>query len=312
MLFRYIVLIGVLSLMPGVIIGADSVTSHSNLPDSEGLAAALQRAAAVQGSPFHLQVNCTDQKGIRSLELYSSGTAIWNRRSQLKLPAAARTDLLNTLINQGFAQFEDSYGGRERPAKAAAATRISCRILIEIEDLQKSSVHKAGGEQSTMLTSLAGDLLDQGERYAHNGVTPGDLHNAIDMLSNGQLAPETLRLRFVDLPRRDNTNPGSILLLSGGEMSHQAYSPGKAIAGQKAKPIEPGQFHRLTSALQAAQITSLPGNLWSDDQLEFEIEILTHKKVVLARQFTRLDPKAPKPAQQRFDTLLSILRELGR
>ena len=312
MQIRNLVFLCIISVLSAVIAADETETTHGNPPDSDALAAALQRGSEMPESPFQLQVNCTDQKGIRSFDLFAGGATIWNGRSQIMLPAAARTALLKTLIDQGFPKFETRYGGRERPARTAAAARISCRVWIRIEKLQKSSVQQAGGEQSTQLTNLAADLLDQVEQFAQDSVTPSDLQDALDKLSDGRLAPQVLRLRFVDLPDRNDNKSGSILRLHGGKVSRQAYSPGRAIAEQLWEPLEQEQYLKLLTALQAAQPASLPGNLWSEDQLEIEIQVLAHKKVVLARPFTRLDSTAQGPAQQRFDTLLLELRELNQ
>jgi len=300
------------SFLSAVITTSEAGAYHGNPPASEELAAALQRSSEIPETPFQLQVNCTDQKGIRSFDLFAGGVTIWNRRSQVMLPAATRSALLKTLIDQNFPKFETRYGGRERPAKEAAAARISCRVWIRIEELQKSSVQQAGGEQSTQLTKLAADLLDQVEQFAQNGVTPADLQDALDKLSDGQLAPQVLRLRFVDLPDKDSNKSGSILRLRGGKVSRQAYSPGHVIEEQVWVPLEQPQYRTLVTALQTAQPESLPGNLWSEDQLEFEVQVLAHKKVVLVRPFTRLDPTGQGPEQQRFDTLLLELRKLSQ
>ena len=312
MQIRNLIFLCIFSFLSAVITTDEAEAYHGNSSTSEELAAALQRGAEAPESPFQLQVNCTDQKGIRSFKLFAGGVTIWSGRSQIMLPAAARSALLQTLIDQGFPEFETRYGGRERPTKTAAAARVSCRVWIRIEELQKSSVQQAGGEQSTPITKLAADLLDQVEQFAQGGVTPDDLQDALDKLSEGQLAPQVLRLRFVALPDKNDNKPGSILRLRGGNVSSQAYSPGQVIAEQIWEPLEQAQYQKLITALQAAQPASLPGNLWSDDQLEFEIQVLKHKKVVLARPFTRLDATRQGPAQQRFDTLLLVLRELNQ
>jgi len=299
------------SFLSVVVTTSEADAYHGNPPASEELAAALQRISEMPETPFQLQVNCTDQKGIRSFDLFAGGITIWNRRSQVMLPTATRSTLLKTLIDQDFSKFKTRYGGRERPAREAAAARISCRVWIRVEGLQKSSVQQAGGEQSTQLTKLAADLLDQVEQFAQNGVTPADLQDALDKLSDGQLAPQVLRLRFVDLPDKGSNKSGSILRLHGGKVSRQAYSPGHVIEEQVWVPLKQPQYRTLVTALQTAQPASLPGNLWSEDQLEFEIQVLGHKKVVLARPFTRLDSTEQGPAQQRFDILLLVLRELN-
>ena len=312
MQIRNLFLLCAVAILSAVITTSETAAYDGKPPASEDLAAALQRGSDMPESPFQLQVNCTDQKGIRSFDLFAGGATIWNGRSQIMLPTAARSALLKTLIEQEFARFETRYGGRERPAKTAVAARISCRVWVRIEEFQKSSVQQAGGEQSTQLTKLAADLLDQVEQFAQNGVTPADLQGALDKLSDGQLAPQVLRLRFVDLPGKDNNKSGSILHLHGGKVSRQAYSPGHVIEEQVWVPLEQSQYQTLVTALQTAQPASLPGNLWSEDQLELEIRVLAHKKVVLARPFARLDPAGQGPAQQRFDTLLAELRRLSQ
>lgn len=290
---------------------ADEDTVAPAMADPEELDAAFQRGLEVPGSPFQLQVNCTDQKGIRSLELFAGGATIWNLRSQVMLTVEARAALLETLISHGFSKFEALYGGNGRPEKTGAAARISCRIQVEIEGLQKRSAQQAGGEQSAAFLGLASSMLDQVEQYERNAVTPTNLLDALEKLNNGQLAPQVLRLRFVDMSGSGSNTTGSILRVRGGEISRQAYSPGRSIASQAWNPLDTGQYQNLVATLQATQLESLPGNLWSDDQLEFEIQVLGYKKVVIARSFSRLDSTAKEPTQQRFDTLTRILRDLG-
>lgn len=280
--------------------------------DATRLNVVLQRASEMPESPYHLQVNCTDQKGIRSLELFPGGATIWNRRSQIMLPASARSDLLETLADRNFAGFESRYGGREQPAKSAAPARVTCRIRIEIQNLEKSSVQMAGGEQSAQLLKLAAELLDQAEPYVDSAVTPVDLQDALDKLGNGQLAPQVLSLRFMELPPRDSSNPGFILRLSGGRLSHQAYSPGQPPAALAVKPLGQDQFVQLISAMRTEQLASLPTNLWSESQMELEVQVLAHKKVVLARRFSRLESAKKDPAKQHFEKFIFELRELAQ
>ncbi len=124
-------------------------------------------------SPYFLQVNCTDQKGIRSFELFPVAPRSGNRRSQIMLPPSARSNLLETLADRNFTGFESRYGGREQPAKSAAPARVTCRIRIEIQNLEKSSVQMTGGEQSAQLLNLAAELLDHAEQYHRERRDPG-------------------------------------------------------------------------------------------------------------------------------------------
>lgn len=280
--------------------------------DSDRLRITLQQASETAESPFHLEVNCTDQKGIRSLELFPGGAAVWNRRSQIMLPSAARSTLLTTLVERGFPGFENNYGGQQQPAKSAAAARVTCRIRIEIQNIVKSSLQMAGGEQSAAFLNLAAELLDQAEQFIDSAVTPVDLPDALDKLYEGQLAPQVLRLRFMESPAKGDNNPGYILRLAGGDLSHQVYAPGKPVNRSVVKPLEHAQFMRLIAVMREEQFTSLPVNLWSNEPLELEVQVLAHKKVVLARRFSRLETARQEPQQQRFNKLLRVLRELAQ
>lgn len=290
---------------------AESDISPTPPVDAEQLDSTLKRASSDPGVPFQLQVNCIDQKGIRSMKLFAGGAAIWNRRTQIMLPAKTRSALLETLISHRFSSFEARYGGSERPGKTGAAARMTCRIHVEIEGLKKSSVQQAGGEQSAPLSGLATSLLDQVEEHAVSGITPDSLQDALEKLNSGQLAPQVLQMRFVDLSEKDGRTTGSILQISGGEISHQAYSPGNSVTSPEWSPINPDQYQRLLAQLQSVQLEILPGNLWSQDQLDFEIQVLGHKKLVIAKPFKRLDPGAEKAAQQRFNSLVRFLRTLS-
>ncbi len=310
MCFRRLFIICVFLLLCGSVAAEEIDESDQQAATPEELLAALRQAVKKPADPFHLQVNCNDQKGSRSFNLFPGGVTIWNGRSQVTVPVSARTALLNTLLEQGFPEFAAIYGGQKSPGKGGA--RITCRIGLEIEAWQKSSEQRSGGEQSAQMTGLAAALLDQVEPFAEKGVAPVSLQDGLDKLAGGQLAPQSLRLRFVDLPTRSYVQPGSVLRLRGGKVSRQTYSPGRAVGQQNWEPLQQEQFQALIAALQAAQFESLPGNLWSEDQLELEVQVLAFKKTILARPFTRLDRAALEPEQQRFELLLPVLRDLGR
>lgn len=279
--------------------------------DPARLEIVLQEASETAGSPYFLQVNCTDTKGIRSLELFPGGAAIWNRRSQITLPPSAQSLLLTTLVEQGFPALEESYGGQQQPGKSAAPVKIACRIHIEIQQMEKSTVQLAGGEQSATLLNLAAGLLDQAEEFVDSAVTPVSLQDALDKLHDGILSPKVFRLRFLELPVKGGEEPGTILRLAGGDLSIQAYSPGKLMAEPIVKTLGDSQIMRLITVMRSEELSSLPVNLWSDVTLELEVEVMKHKKVLLARRFSRLEDVTDERAQQRFEKLMLAIRELA-
>ena len=172
------------------------MASDDDVSAPNRLATSLQHALEIPETPYHLQVNCTDNKGNRSFELFSGGVTVWNRRSQIILPETTRSKLLTTLIERDFTGFDEIYGGQERPEKSAAPARISCRVWLEIENLEKSSVQMAGGDQSAKLSDLAAELLDQVEEHTDIAVTPKDLEDALIKLADKQLAPQTTAASF--------------------------------------------------------------------------------------------------------------------
>lgn len=289
-----------------------ALAEETSVPANDPLTIVLRQSLETPEIPYFLQVNCTDQKGIRSMSLFPGGAAIWNGRSQIILPPSARSDLLEALVDWGFSGFEDSYGGHERPEKSAAPARINCQIRIEIQRLEKSSVHMAGGKQSSQFLGLATALLDKAGQYKDSAITPVDMRDALNMLDTGQLLPQMLRLRFMQLPEKNSTEAGFILRISGKQLSRQVYSPGHQHSGPVAEPLNQDQFSRLISSMRTEQFDSFPTNLWSDELVEIEVEILAHKKVVLARRFMRMESAGEAPVQQRFENLLVVLRELAR
>lgn len=282
---------------------------------------ALQDAAAATDYPVYMRVNCTNESGIRSFEMFPDGVAIWNQRSQILLPQKARTSLIKTLLEQDFPAFDSIYGGGPVPVKTSAPVRISCRVYIDAGGSSKESVHQVGAETHSRLVLLANDLLDQVNKYSQNAVTPRDLNDALEKLSNGTLALQTLGLRFVDLPAQPREHPGTVLRIQGGRLSRQAYAPGQAGAEPVFEAFDHQQFEKLVEILGQIRFDELPGNMWYENYVEIELEVLAHRKVILARNFTRLKPNESQSIesgptqlrheQQRLDHLLTVLRNLG-
>ena len=290
----------------------DSSASGGSNPAGAHLAAdfraAIERGYENPGTAYRLRTNCTDDKGIRAFELYPDGVAIWNRRTQLQVPESVRTGLLHLLLTGRFYELEPSYGGKKRLEEPHAGFRVSCQVWLEIGGMQKHSVQQADGEQSAQLKGLAAALLDRVEPLVKDGLSAENLQDGLEKLGRGELAPQTLRLRYIELPPKNAAATGFILRISDGSASRQAYYPGRQSGPQLTAPLRPCGLTRLSAAIQAAGMDSLPSNLWSDSQIELEVELLGHKKAVLARPFTRLNAQDMGVEQQKLDRLITFLR----
>lgn len=284
--------------------------ARSEVPEPSAVARAIAAAREAGPGPFGLRVDSTGAAGHRSLELFPSGVAIWNGRAQLRLAPALRGALLEALLAGGFASLEPSYGGRPGAPPERAALRVVRRVVLEIGGLSASSVQLAEGEQSPKLEGLAEALLDLVAPLAKDGITADDLGDGLAKLATGVLAPETFTLRFVELPPRASEAAGSILRLGQGTATFQSYAPGREIGEPVSHELSDKQLAAVVAALRAAELPTLPVNLWSEAHLELELAVLEHRQSLVARPFSRLSPEALGEAQQRFEKLVAALQEL--
>jgi hypothetical protein len=297
-----------LALVAGSAVEGRAVAVQEPAVEPAVLSAALERAVESGAPAYHLRVDCPGASGVRSLELFPSGVAIWDLETQVVLPVEPRLGLLQQLRESGFVDLRPQYGGRQTAGVGAGegAVRVICRIDLEIEGLRRSAVQLAEGEQSAELLRLANALLDRVAPLGGAGVRPGDLAQGVGMLARGELRPPGFELRFFELAA--DRASGSILRVTGDELSVQPYAPGREVGAATAIELGGERFGELARALVDSGFWDLPVNLWSDDQIEIEVRVLDHRRTVYARTFSRLSPDALGEAQQRFDRLVEHLR----
>jgi hypothetical protein len=272
------------------------------------MAAALEAADGQDPPPYHLIVHRTDDAGQRSLELFPSGVAIWDHRVQITVPPAVRASLLEILRERKFAGLAPSYGGKRTPEAKEAALRVSCRVALELDGLEKSSVQLADGEQSAELAALADALLDRVEPLAAKGVAAEDLDDGLRKLAESKLAAEAFHLRFVRLPKEGD---GEIFSMRDGLESRKAYAPGRHIGDESVSEITSERLAAVVEALLDADVASLPVNLWSDEHVEVEVGVLGHRTTVIGRDFGRLASEKDSDAGKRFAALVAFLGGAG-
>jgi len=274
--------------------------------DTGELAAALEAASSAKSPRYHLIVHRTDEAGQRSFEVFPSGVAIWNHRAQIALPPTVRASLLEILRERQFAHMAPSYGGKRTPEVREAALRVSCRVALEFDGVEKSSVQLADGEQSAELAALADALLDRLEPLAAKGETADDLDDGLRKLAGGDLAAEVFRLRFVRLPEDGD---GEILSMRDGLESRKAYSPGRRIGDETVSELNSDRLTAVVKVLLEADVASLPVNLWSAEHVELEVAVFGHRTVVIGRDFSRLASDKESDAGKRFARLVAFFRE---
>lgn len=284
------------------------IMQSSSAPAMAGdsLSAALADARADDTIPFDLRVDCTEQDSRRSLAVIGGTVAVWGSERQVRLAAKDRDALIDLLLDADFAHFAPRYGETPRADKQEAPLRVSCRIHVALQGLEKASVQLLDGEQSEQLLGLARRLLDRIEPLAAAGVTAADLEDGLSKLAEGTLAPEVLGLRFLALPEAGGNEAGTILRIEDGRISRQDYAPGKAVGPVRWQGLAQCQLRDIVSALHDARFWELPVNLYADKLTELEVHVLSQRKTVIARDTFNA---APGSKQTAFAGLISRLED---
>ena len=264
-----------------------AILAHSPAVAAEGNAigsfrAALQAAHEDPGTPLSMQVQCTDDKGIRSMTLYPSGVVIWNRKRQARIGSGDRVALLHLLLNADFPSFKDRYGGKPEAEKTGAPIMVLCSIDVRAGGVAKSSYQDLNGARSEIFMSLAGSLLDRVEPLAAKGVGATSLADGLAKLASGDLAPEAFTLRLLHMPA-DDSSLGVILEVASGQSSRRDYRPGVKVGEPQSAALTKADFKVLLAAIHSADLLDLPHNLPATDIYQLNLRVLQHEYSVRAR-----------------------------
>ena len=275
--------------------------------DRAAFTLALAAARADPAIPFDLEVDCTDGAERRSLEVMHGAVAVWNNSVQVRLSEKERTALIKVLTDANFSSFEARYGEVRKTDKQEAPLRVSCQVRVEIDGKEKSSVQLFDGEQSDRLLDLARALVDVVEPGVDGGITATSIEDGLAKLAAGELAPEVLKVRWLDLPGNGEEQPGFIVRVRGGSIERQAYAPGSDVGEITSSELTDSQLQTLIAAFEESQFWELPLNLQADGLTEIQLSILARSKTVVARSSFR---SAAADEQAAFASLQSRLMEL--
>lgn len=278
----------------------------------EGLRRALAESIRRPGSwaELHLAVECQSEGGMRSLEVFGNGVAVWANRRQFDLPVADVAHLLSLLEEADFVGMEDQYGGG---SEEDSATMITCRVQLELNGMKKESVQLFKGEQSAEFRDLADSVLDSCADRGEAGVSAADLREGLEKVAAGELAPEVLTVMLHRKPDDRSAGAGArgfLLRLAGPRVVTRAYGPAAGYGEPLALELDPGEVEDLARSLADGDPASLPANLWAEHYTDLSIQVLNRRKAVQARQFARLTPTTHGRLQEAFDTLYATLEAI--
>lgn len=289
---------------------ADVPDERASGTDAAAFDKALEKAAGDASVPFGFSIHCREEDGIRSARLYPGGVAVWGGKLQIRVGSDLRRLLLNDLQSSGFSSFAPRYGGKSEAERSAGPLRVSCRVEAAVDGLQKESVQLADGEQSPALAGLAASLLDRLEPLASGGVGADSLEDGLEKVAVGALAPDILSVRLVRMPEKSSDADGDIVRIDSARWSWQAYRPGKAGAASDWNPLPAGFASEFADVVVRAQFWTLPVNVPGTGHSEIELRLLDHRKTVVSRAFTRIEPGSMTTEKERFDAVVSAIGRL--
>lgn len=272
-------------------------------------------------SNLHLGVECEREGGMRSLEVFGSGVAVWAGRRQFELPPAEVAHLLSLLEDADFLGMEEIFGGKRGPhgevldEEEESVTMVTCRVRLDLDGMTKQSVQLYKGEQSEEFKALADAVLDYCEDQGEAGVAAADLRDGLEKVATGELAPEALTVLVHRRPDRKGAEAGAegfLLRLLGRTVTTRAFDPKAGYGDPLEIELDPAEFEELARSLAEGDPANLPGNLWAEHYTDLSIRVLDQAKSVQARQFARLTPSTHGQRQVDFDSIYAMLAELNR
>lgn len=268
-------------------------------------------------SALRLAVECESEGGMRSLEVYGNGVAVWAGRRQFDLPLSEVAHLLSLLEDADFLGMEERYGGK-RAADGAleegSATMVTCRARLDLDGMKKETIQLFKGEQSAAFKRLADALLDDCEERGEAGVTAADLADGLEKVAAGELAPEVLSVVLHRRPdkRAEAGAQGFLLRISGLAATTRPFDPAAGYGDPLELELDPAELAELARALADGAPESFPANLWAEHYTDLSIRVLDRHKSVQARQFARMSPSTHGQRQVDFDSVYGLLAELHR
>jgi hypothetical protein len=261
--------------------------------------AAAEKAPGIP-TDLRLQAERYMQGQSGSVIVYGNGIGIWNDRMQFRVEAEHLRLLLAAVDTARFHQMPRGFGSGKQ--------RLVRRVSMKSGGTSKEVVQILDGEQSVELKTLTDRFFEVLEPLAQSGPAAENLTDGLKKVANGSLAPETLRLIVHYKPSPKSVEPGFVFRVEDGIATRQAY---KDAAYGDTLTLPETRVRELAETLAAADIETLPANLYASEYSEIHVEVLSRRKNVQARSFAGMKHKANDDKQLRFDRLFDRLRTLG-
>lgn len=311
--------------------GAGSGADSGRPPDPElarAVERALERATAGDGEwqELHVLVECAGDAGMRQIEVFGDGVAVWDRRRQLRLSRQELVALLERFRRARFGGFQEMYGTivreipipqdpppSEKPGRLSAI-QVICRVVLTLDGVTKQSVQLAKGPRSSELDGLARGILDSLRPAAGAGVAAEHLGDGLAQVADARLAPETFRLLLHRKPDAEALESGEsawILRIEGRRAAVELLRIPGGYGDPVTLELTGAEVARVAAVLAEAGAGTLPQNLWAPHYTDLVVEVLDHDTRIQARPFAGMTATTHGEAQRRFDRLYRALADLA-
>jgi hypothetical protein len=261
--------------------------------------AAAEKAPGIPAD-LRLQAERHTQGQSGRVVVYGNGIGIWNDRMQFQVDAERLKLLLAAVDSARFREMPSAFGS----GKKWLVRRVSLRSGGTFKEV----VQILEGEQSAELKTLTDRFFEILEPLAQGGLTAENLADGLKKLASGTLAPETLRVIVHYKPGPRSVEPGFVFRVEDGIATRQAY---KDEAYGDTLTLPDPRVRELAEALTAAELETLPANLYAREYSEISVQVLNRRKNVLARPFAGMKHETHGGKQDSFDRLFDRLRALG-
>ncbi len=315
----------------GALSGPGAGPPPMDAPEASGAAATVRRAlerALERGGRWQelrVETECLQDASLRHVEIFGSGTTIWNERRQITLEHGDLVAVLEAILRADFPSMHQLYGKgdpeMQQPDESGegAAIRVICRVVLTLDGVTKQSAQRAQGPQSEELESLAEEIFALVSKPEQDGVTAEDLGDGLAKVADGRLAPEALR---VLLHRKDEDveagtpeaprDAGYLLRLEGRRLRVSPFRQPGGYGDPVETELDADRLGELANLLADDRVGELPANLYAGHYADLVVEVLNREARVQARRFANLSPKTHGEKQERFERIEEALDALAR
>jgi hypothetical protein len=241
-----------------------------------------------------------------SVRLFGSGVGIWKREVLFRIPPADARNLIRKVAAAKFGALPDTLGEEE-------ARVLMGRVIVVSGAVRKTVSQEADGPQSAPVTDIAQSLLQAGKAAAaKDGVRVSSFAEGFGALGDGRLAPEALDLfvRRKALQTAGGDPEDWDLRLRAGRVFDRVIGTAGHGGVTRALVLSPAEFEALARDLAAADLATLPLNLYSPIYTDLDVTLLNQSRKIQARQFAGMTAATHGAKQQAFDALMSSIAAL--